>query len=80
MRRHSFIPDWKGLVAFVRDPKTDWKPKVLVVLAVLYLIWPIDLIPDFLPVIGWLEDIGFSGIAVWVLFRVTNRYLDSRQP
>lgn len=79
MRRRPFIPDWKGIVAFVRDPKTDWKPKALVVLAVVYLVWPIDLIPDFLPIIGWLEDIGFSGVAVWYVCHATNRYLESRQ-
>lgn len=38
---------------------------VAVVIALLYVLWPIDLVPDLIPVIGWLDDVialivGFS--------------------
>jgi uncharacterized membrane protein YkvA (DUF1232 family) len=33
--------------------------KFLVILAcIAYVVWPIDLIPDFIPVAGWLDDGG----------------------
>jgi uncharacterized membrane protein YkvA (DUF1232 family) len=39
------------------NPLTPLYLKVLTVLTALYLVSPIDLIADFIPVIGWLDDI-----------------------
>jgi uncharacterized membrane protein YkvA (DUF1232 family) len=30
---------------------------IILLLAIAYVIWPIDLIPDFIPIIGWIDDI-----------------------
>ena len=30
---------------------------IAVLIAIAYLIWPIDLIPDFIPIIGWIDDL-----------------------
>lgn len=38
-------------------PKTPWVAKVLIWLTIGYLLSPIDLIPDFIPVIGLLDDL-----------------------
>lgn len=78
MKRHRFIPNLQGIWDFIKDPKTDWKPKVLVVLSALYLIWPLDLVPDFAPLIGWLDDLGLVSMATWYLFHATNAFLESR--
>jgi len=40
-----------------RDPRTPWYSKVLVGAVVAYALSPIDLIPDFIPVIGYLDDL-----------------------
>lgn len=44
----------KGLL---RDPRTPWIAKLLLGLAVGYALSPIDLVPDFIPVIGHLDDV-----------------------
>ncbi|KAA0206360.1 DUF1232 domain-containing protein [Candidatus Uhrbacteria bacterium] len=79
MRKTSFIPNLRAIWLFVKDPSTDWKPKALVVAAVLYLVWPIDLLPDFAPIVGWLDDLGFIGAAAWYLAHATNRYLERKK-
>ena len=43
-------------------------PKLAAVLALAYVVWPVDLIPDVAPVLGWLDDAGFATLAFgWVL-------------
>jgi uncharacterized membrane protein YkvA (DUF1232 family) len=52
-----------------RDPRVPRRARVAVVIAMLWVLSPIDLIPEFLPVIGPLDDI----IAVAVLLRYAGR-------
>ncbi|NNC99351.1 MAG: DUF1232 domain-containing protein [Gammaproteobacteria bacterium] len=40
-----------------RDPRTPFLVRVLAVLVATYALSPVDLIPDFIPVIGYLDDI-----------------------
>ncbi len=40
-----------------RDPRTPWYAKALAGLVAAYALSPIDLIPDFIPVIGYLDDL-----------------------
>jgi len=49
----------KTVIALMRNPKVSKFPKFLVVAAILYLLWPWDIIPDVAPVVGWLDDIAF---------------------
>lgn len=39
-----------------RDPGTPWQVKIFVAAIVAYAFSPIDLIPDFIPIIGYLDD------------------------
>src|SRR5512136_575322 len=40
-----------------RDPRTPWYAKLLAASVVAYAVGPIDLIPDFIPVLGILDDL-----------------------
>ena len=48
--------DAKVLWIAARDPRTPRMAKVMVGLVAAYALSPVDLIPDFLPFIGWLDD------------------------
>ncbi len=41
----------------LKHPKTPWYVKVLAAITVVYALSPIDLIPDFIPVLGYLDDV-----------------------
>lgn len=73
MPKTRFVPHWRAVIAFLRDPKTDWKPKIALAIAVVYLITPIDFFPDVIPLLGWLDDIGvLSFAAMWVLKKASE--------
>lgn len=40
-----------------RDPRVPWYARLLAVMVAAYALSPIDLIPDFIPVLGWLDDL-----------------------
>lgn len=46
-----------ALYLAARDPRTPWVARALVLLVVAYALSPIDLIPDFVPVLGYLDDL-----------------------
>lgn len=39
------------------------------VVVVLYLVSPLDVLPDFLPVVGWVDDTGLLGFGAFCLFK-----------
>ena len=45
-----------------------WKKIIIVLLALIYVISPLDLIPDVIPVIGWLDDLGVLAWAARQVF------------
>ena len=66
----GFLPDCVTAMRVLRrDPRVPRRARVAVVIAMLWVLSPIDLIPEFLPVIGPLDDI----IAVAVLLRYAGR-------
>ena len=48
--------DTYALYLASRDPRVPLVAKVIVILVVAYVLSPIDLIPDFIPVLGYLDD------------------------
>ena len=61
----SFIPDCVTTVRRLRrDPRVPRRARVAVIVAGLYVLSPIDLIPEFIPVIGPLDDVVVVGLAL----------------
>ena len=56
-RARALKTETYALYLAVRDPRTPWYAKGLVLLIVAYALSPIDLIPDFVPVLGYLDDL-----------------------
>ncbi len=56
-----------------RDPRVPWYARVCAALAVGYLFSPIDLIPDFIPVIGYLDDLLLVPLFILIARRLIPR-------
>jgi uncharacterized membrane protein YkvA (DUF1232 family) len=52
-----------------RDPRTSWQAKALAGFVAAYALSPIDLIPDFIPVLGYLDDLLIVPVGIWLAVR-----------
>jgi uncharacterized membrane protein YkvA (DUF1232 family) len=53
-----------------RHPQAPWYAKALGVFVVAYALSPIDLIPDFIPVLGYLDDVLLLPGLIWLVIRL----------
>lgn len=58
-----------------RHPHTPWAVKGLCVFVVAYALSPIDLIPDFIPVLGYVDDALLLPGLIWLAIRLLPRYV-----
>ncbi len=65
--RRELILAW----TIVRDVRTPASAKLATIAAVLYVISPIDLVPDFIPILGWLDD----GLIAVLLLKLAQKLL-----
>jgi uncharacterized membrane protein YkvA (DUF1232 family) len=62
-----------ALYLAARDPRTPWYAKLLVAAVVAYALSPIDLIPDFIPVLGYLDDLDLLPLGIALAVRLIPR-------
>lgn len=61
----GFLPDCVTLLRRLwRDPRVPRRARVVLALAAVWVISPIDLVPEFLPVVGPLDDVVVAALAV----------------
>jgi uncharacterized membrane protein YkvA (DUF1232 family) len=53
-----------------RHPRVSWYAKALALLVVGYALSPIDLIPDFIPVLGYLDDLILIPLGIMLVIRM----------
>lgn len=64
----------------VKDPRTPWYAKTLAAFVVAYALSPIDLIPDFVPVLGYVDDVLLLPGLIWLTIKLLPKevLIDSR--
>ncbi len=77
----GFLESWKeqarrlkqeghALYLAYRDPRVPWYARVFAAIALGYLFSPIDLIPDFIPVVGYLDDLLLVPVFILIARRL----------
>jgi uncharacterized membrane protein YkvA (DUF1232 family) len=65
-----FVPDCAVLFRrLLADPRVEWWRKAVLVGAVIYLASPIDVVPDFIPIAGQVDDVIVVALALRVVLR-----------
>ncbi|MBB6427542.1 YkvA family protein [Sphingopyxis sp. JAI128] len=58
-----------------RDPRTPWLARLLALAVAAYALSPIDLVPDFIPVLGWIDDLILVPAGLVLIRRLIPRVL-----
>jgi len=67
---HLIKRDVHALYLASRDPRVPWYAKALAAVVAGYALSPIDLIPDFIPVLGYLDDVILVPAGIWLVIRL----------
>ena len=79
-RNKSWYEDFAMLYKMIRDKeyKLDNKTKLVIAGALAYVVLPVDIIPDFIPIIGWIDDAFVLGFTINSIREEIGRYKDFR--
>jgi uncharacterized membrane protein YkvA (DUF1232 family) len=69
-RVYALKRETRALVLAARHPRTPWYAKLFVAMVVAYALSPIDLIPDFVPVLGLLDDLVLVPLGIAAAIRM----------
>jgi len=66
LHAHALKKEIIAIYLAASDPRTPWYAKAIALITVAYALSPIDLIPDFIPVLGYIDDLFIvpAGIAL----------------
>jgi uncharacterized membrane protein YkvA (DUF1232 family) len=59
-----------ALYLVARDRRTPWYAKLIIALVVAYSLSPIDLIPDFIPLLGYLDDLLLLPLGIYLALQL----------
>jgi uncharacterized membrane protein YkvA (DUF1232 family) len=62
--------DVYALYLAFRDRRTPWYAKAFIILIVAYALSPVDLIPDFIPVLGYLDDLILVPAGIYLAIKM----------
>jgi uncharacterized membrane protein YkvA (DUF1232 family) len=62
--------DIVALSLAARDPRVPWYAKAVAAAVAAYALSPIDLIPDFVPVLGQLDDLILVPLGIWLVVKL----------
>jgi len=58
------------LAVVYRDPRTPWYARLFIAFILAYSLSPIDLIPDFIPVLGYLDDLILVPLGIYLVIKL----------
>ena len=77
----TYLGDLQLAYKMLRDPQfaLEKEKKIILIIALLYIISPIDLIPDVIPFVGMLDDVLVAGYAIKQVADELERYKKTMQ-
>ena len=70
----NVLEDIKAMYELLKNPMEEWKSKIVAVATLAYVIAPVDVIPDLMPALGFVDDVGFVMLAMASLGSAIQKY------
>ncbi len=70
---NSFLKKLRILWLALFDRQVPLMPKILLLVGAIYGLSPLDLIPDLLPILGQLDDLGVLAVVFWIFYRAVSK-------
>ncbi len=61
------------LLRALRDPRTPVVARIIAIAVVLYVLSPVDILPDYMPIVGLLDDIAVMALGMFAVLRLIPR-------
>lgn len=65
---------FRSFTRYLKSPRVTLWRKLLALFAVVYLVSPVDAVPDVLPILGWLDDVGVLSAVGFFLVKDVRRF------
>ncbi len=73
-QKSCYLKSWTfALYLAYRDPRVPWYARLLALCVAAYAFSPIDLVPDFVPVLGYLDDLILIPVGISLAMRMIPR-------
>jgi len=66
----SFLKRIRFYLLILLDRETPWYVKLILAIGFFYILYPFDLITDYIPVLGWLDDLTVGSLLVGLAVRL----------
>lgn len=73
LNKQSFQNYFRLFRALLKNRRVPWLAKASAILAIVYFFCPIDLIPDWIPIIGYMDDPIIIGGLLWLAMKLTPK-------
>ena len=74
MKKGKLLITLEILRQMFKNKKSSKLPKIILVFMILYLFIPTDMIPDFIPIIGILDDLGVITLAITTIASLFKKF------
>jgi uncharacterized membrane protein YkvA (DUF1232 family) len=74
-RAYALKENTYALYLASRDSRVPLAAKVVIAVVVAYALSPIDLIPDFIPVVGYMDDLVLLPLGIWLAIRLIPKHI-----
>lgn len=74
----AFLQRLRYYVLILLDRQTPWYVKLTLAAGLLYIIVPVDILPDTVPIFGWLDDLAIASFIVALALKLVPREVMAR--
>ena len=74
----SFLQRFRYYTLILLDRQTPWYVKLILTAGLLYILVPVDFLPDTVPLFGWVDDLAIASFIIALAVRLVPKQVMDR--